>query len=71
MLPAEAGEDGGDARHQLGEGGPPLRLRVPALDHHCVAGGRGAGEESDGVYFSVQTVLFLTGGEVKPRLLTD
>lgn len=41
VLPAEAGEDGGDARHQLGEGGPPLRLRVPALDHHRVAGGRG------------------------------
>ncbi len=40
MLPAEAGEDGGDARHQLGEGGPPLRLRMPALDHHGVAGGR-------------------------------
>lgn len=73
VLPAEAGEDGGDARHQLGEGGPPLRLRVPALDHHRVAGGRGAGEESDGgqVHFSVQTVLLLTGGEVKPRLLTD
>ena len=41
MLPAEAGEDGGDAGHQLGDGGPPLRLRVPALDHHRVAGGRG------------------------------
>lgn len=24
VLAAEAGEDGGDTRHQLGEGGPPL-----------------------------------------------
>lgn len=45
VLAAEAGEDGGDARHQLREGGPPLRLWVPALDHHCVAGG-GGGERS-------------------------
>lgn len=45
VLPAEAGEDGGDARHQLGEGGPPLRLWMPALDHDRVAGGAG-GERS-------------------------
>lgn len=45
VLAAEAGKDGGDARHQLREGGPPLRLWVPALDHHCVAGG-GGGERS-------------------------
>lgn len=45
MLPAEAGEDGGDARHQLGEGRTTLRLRMPALDHDGVAegGGRGGG----------------------------
>lgn len=43
VLPAEAGEDGGDTRHQLGERGPPLRLGVPALDHHRVA----EGEESE------------------------
>lgn len=46
MLAAEAGEDGGDARHQLGEGGPALRLGVPALDHHRVAVGRGGRAES-------------------------
>lgn len=45
VLPAEAGEDGGDARHQLGEGGPPLWLWMPAFDHHRVAAGRG-GERS-------------------------
>lgn len=48
MLAAEAGEDGGDARHQLGEGGPTLRLGVPALNHHRVAVGRGGGAESGG-----------------------
>lgn len=37
VLAAEAGEDGGDARHQLGERGPPLGIGVPALDHHHVA----------------------------------
>ena len=45
VLPAEAGEDGGDAGDQLGEGRPPLRLGMPALDHHRVAtrkGWRGA-----------------------------
>lgn len=40
VLPAETGEDGGDARHELVERGPPLRIGVPALDHHCVAEGR-------------------------------
>ena len=39
MLAAKAGEDGGDARHQVGDRGAALRLRVPAFDHHCVAGG--------------------------------
>lgn len=43
VLAAEAGEDGRDARHQLGEGGPTLRVRMPALDHHRVAR-RGGGE---------------------------
>lgn len=46
MLAAEAGEDGGDARHQLGERGPALRLGVPTLDHYRVAAGRGEGAES-------------------------
>lgn len=40
VLPAKTGEDGGDARHQLGERGPPLGIGVPALDHHRVAAGR-------------------------------
>lgn len=40
VLAAEAGEDGGDMRHQLGEGGPALRLGMPALDHHRVAAGK-------------------------------
>lgn len=41
VLAAETGEDGGDARHQLGERRPPLGIGVPALDHHRVAeGGR-------------------------------
>lgn len=37
VLPAKTGEDGGDARHQFGERGPPLGIGVPALDHHRVA----------------------------------
>lgn len=37
MFPAEAGEDGRDARDELGEGGTTLRFGVPALDHHVVA----------------------------------
>lgn len=48
VLAAEAGEDGGDARHQLGERGPALRLGVPALDHHRVPAGRGGGATSGG-----------------------
>ena len=47
VLAAEAGEDGRDARHQLGEGGPTLRVWMPALDHHCVAR-RGGGDERRG-----------------------
>lgn len=49
VLPAEAGEDGGDARHQLGESGPALGLGVPALDHQCVAGGEAGGGRGGGV----------------------
>lgn len=45
MLPGEAGEDGGNTRHELGERGPALRLWMPALDHDRVAGG----EERRGV----------------------
>lgn len=40
VLAAKTGEYGGDARHQLGERGPPLGIGVPALDHHRVAEGR-------------------------------
>lgn len=40
VLAAETGEYGGDARHQLGERGPPLGIGVPALDHHRVSAGR-------------------------------
>lgn len=57
VLPAEAGEDGRDARHQLGERGPALRLRVPALDHHGVAAGE---ERSKHVFFRFTSV-----GQVK------
>lgn len=39
VLAAEAAEDGGDAGHQLREGGPALQLGVPALHHHRVPGG--------------------------------
>lgn len=46
VLAAEAGEDGGDAGHQLGEGGAALRLWVPALDHHRVAERREEGSQS-------------------------
>lgn len=40
VLPAETGEDRGNARHQLGERRPTLGIGVPALDHHRVAAGR-------------------------------
>lgn len=40
VLATKAGEDGGNARHQLGERRPPLGIGVPALDHHRVAEGR-------------------------------
>lgn len=46
VLPAEAGEDGGDARHKFGERWPPLGLRVPRLDHHRVAAGGGERRQS-------------------------
>lgn len=36
VLAAEAGEDGGDPGHEVGEGGAALRLRVPALHHQRV-----------------------------------
>lgn len=51
MLPGEAGEDGGNTRHELGERGSALRLWMPALDHDRVAGGeeRRSREERRGV----------------------